>query len=49
MPTPFLALSPQQPRIIDLYYEANVGFCADVTDSTDSTDSSDVSDGDMEI
>ncbi len=48
MPTPFLALSPFQPRIIDIYYAAAVPTCvdtSDVSDFTDFTDQSDQTDG----
>jgi hypothetical protein len=50
MPTPFLALAPFDPRIVDIPYSAFALSCApdctDCSDVSDSTDSSDVSDSD---
>lgn len=48
MTTPFLALAPNQPRVIDVGYIAAPGICSDVTDAsdtTDQTDQTDVTDG----
>lgn len=50
MTTPFLALAPQTPRVVDIAYSAMLLPCVDamdVTDSTDRTDQSDVTDGDL--
>ncbi len=50
MSTPFLALAPQIPRVVDIPYAAFAPPCADVTDLTDltdTTDSSDVTDGEL--
>jgi hypothetical protein len=50
MSTPFLALAPFSPRIVDVPYAAFALSCApDVTDISDSTDSTDVTDSDDEI
>lgn len=45
--TPFIGLSPNQPRIFDVPYVAPALSCSpDITDASDvTTDSSDVSDG----
>lgn len=45
MSTPFLALAPQHPRIVDVPYVAPLLICVDVTDLTDLTDLTDVTDG----
>ena len=51
MTTPFRALAPQIPRVVDIPYAAFSPLCVDVTDMdlTDSTDSSDVTDGGGEL
>lgn len=52
MSTPFLALAPFMPRVVDVGYEAMALPCVDCTDcsdatTTDQTDSSDVTDGEL--
>lgn len=43
---PFLALAPQEPRIVSLIYVSAPGVCDDCSDCSDTTtDSSDISDG----
>lgn len=49
MPTPFLALAPFVPRVVDVPYFANTLPCSDVTDMTDTTDMTDVTDDGDEI
>jgi len=49
MPTPFLALAPFVPRVVDVPYFANTLPCSDVTDQTDQTDGpTDVSDSEID-
>ncbi len=46
--TPFLALAPHVPRVVDIPYEAVALPCSDCTDCSDvsdQTDSTDVTDG----
>lgn len=52
MTTPFRALAPFDPRIVDIPYSATLVPCVDCSDcsdatTTDSTDNSDISDGDL--
>lgn len=45
MTTPFLALAPQIPRVVDIPYAAFAPVCVDVTDVSDMSDQpTDVSD-----
>lgn len=49
MPLPFISLAPQIPRVVDIHYEANLGFCDSCTDCSD-TSETDVTDlTDIEI
>ncbi len=51
MTTPFLSLSPQQPRVVDIGYSAMLLPCIDVTDlsgdTSDNTDNSDITDSEL--
>lgn len=50
MSTPFLALAPFMPRVVDIAYEAVALPCVDVTDFSDvsdSTDQTDVTDSEL--
>lgn len=50
MSTPFLALAPQFPRVVDLPYAAFTLSCApDCTDCSDASDVTDATDSDDEI
>lgn len=51
MPTPFLSLAPQVPRVVDIPYAANALPCVDCTDcdTTDVTDHTDIPDCGLEL
>jgi len=50
MTTPFKALAPFEPRVVDIFYAASTGVCVDCTDCSDVTDATDVTDmGEIEI
>lgn len=44
MSTPFLALAPFVPRIVDIPYAAATLVCEDCTDCSDTSDVTDVTD-----
>lgn len=46
MPLPFLALAPQEPRVIEVPYQAVTLPCVNQEDVTDSTDVTDGGEGD---